>query len=141
MSDSPGVVTSNLQEVISNHEQVGNGLACTVLDSKTMLEHRLSGHSRFNSLCPECAQGKFKARQSFRKLSGNRANPAGLTVALDFTGPHPEGVSGGVYGLIGVEMEDEWGYVGIMPDKSASNTLKAIQDLECQMKIDSGKPS
>jgi len=112
---------------------------CTVLSSKEMLEHRLSGHSRFSSQCPECARGKLRARQAFRKLVGAaKANPAGRAISIDFTGPHSKGVLGGVWGLIGVEMEHEWGYVGIQSDRTAANTLKSIQDLECEIKRDSG---
>ena len=137
VSQSQGGVISMSGSLNSN---VGERdcLACTVLDSKAMLEHRLGGHSRYSALCPECAQGKLRARQAFRKLSGSRANPAGRSVALDFTGPHPKGVSGGIWGLVGVEAEDEWGYVGIQPDRTAASTLKSILDLETQLKIDSG---
>ena len=35
-------------------------------------------------------------------------------------------------------MEHEWGYVGIMPNKTARATLESIQDLECEIKRDSG---
>jgi hypothetical protein len=38
-------------------------------------------------------------------------------------------------------MQDDWGYVCIQPNKSAPETLKSIQDLKCQLRIDSGKPS
>ena len=112
---------------------------CTVLSNSAMLEHRLGGHSRFSDKCPECIQGKLRARQSLRKmLGGAKANPAGRSISIDFTGPHTEGVAGGKYALVGVELEHDWGYVGIQNDRTASNTLKSIQDLECEIKNDSG---
>ncbi len=35
-------------------------------------------------------------------------------------------------------MQDDWGYVDIQTGKSASETLKSLKDLECQLIIDSG---
>ena len=37
-------------------------------------------------------------------------------MSLDFTGPHEPGVTGSTYGMVGVEMEHDWGYVGLLPD-------------------------
>jgi hypothetical protein len=116
-----------------------NAFSCNVMSSKQMLQHRLDGHNRYSALCPECVRGKLRARQHFRKIVGGaNANPAGRSVSIDYSGPHTKGVAGGKYALVGVEMEHEWGYVGITPSRSSAVTLAAIQDLECEIKKDSG---
>ena len=51
-------------------------------------------------------------------MRGHKANAAGAYVSLDFTGPHEPGVTGSTYGMVGVEMEHDWGYVGLLPDIS-----------------------
>ena len=112
-----------------------------IMSSKGMREHRLGGHSEFNENCPDCARGKFKARQHFRKSKGSKANPAGRAISLDFSGPHEKGVAGGCWALVACEMQDDYGFVMIQEGKTASETLKSIKEINCQIKIDSGRPT
>jgi hypothetical protein len=112
-----------------------------IMSSKGMRAHRLGGHSDFNENCPDCARGKFKARQHFRKSKGSKANPAGRAISLDFSGPHDQGVAGGCWALVACEMQDDWGFVSTQEGKSASETLKSIKELNRQLKIDSGRPT
>jgi hypothetical protein len=82
----------------------------------------------------------MRASQSPRKIvGGTHAHPAGRSVALDFNGPPTKGVAGGIYDLVGVGMEHTRGYFGIIPNKASVVTLTAIQDLECEIKKDSGR--
>ena len=102
-----------------------------------MKQHQLDGHP-YDKRCPWCVQGRLKQRQHFRQLPGSGESLSGSRrVQLDFTGPYEPGVTGSKVALVGVETEDDWGYVGLQQDRSAQSTLVSIQDLEVEFTVDS----
>ena len=102
-----------------------------------MKQHQLDGHP-YDKRCPWCVQGILKQRQHFRQLPGSGESLSGSRrVQVDFTGPYEPGVTGSTVALVGVETEDDWGYVGLQKDRSAQSTLVSIQDLEVEFKHDS----
>lgn len=108
-----------------------------VSEPKWMLQHQIDGHYPYNPKCPWCVQGKLKARKAVRKVREASLTPGGLTVAVDYSGPHPKGVAGCTYAFIGVELESDWGYVGLSDNRSDKTTLNSLQDLEVELIRDS----
>ena len=131
----------NIPNQYNHHNNPEMVMTVNTLDSKAMLQHRLEGHITYNPKCPECVMGKLRARQALRKIIDSRPNPAGCSISVDLSGPFTKGVGGGVYGLVGVESGSDWGYVGMQGDRKAISCLKSVQDLEVELKRDSGNPN
>ena len=108
-----------------------------VTEPDWMVKHQLDGHP-YDSRCPWCVQGRLKQKQHFRQVPGSGTDSAGATVKVDLTGPYEPGVTGSTWALVGVHEESDWGYVGLQQSKSARATLVSVQDLEVELRADSG---
>jgi hypothetical protein len=64
-------------------------------------------------------------------------NLSGSTIKCDLSGPHEVGVTGSVWGMIGVHIDSSWGYVGLQKDKSAQSTLESLQSMIVELDQDS----